>query len=225
MGMPGAVELYIDQFKLRDVLNPDLLRHLRRVEFARQHTIPVHTPERDSFYLLVAGRVQISHTHLNGKRSVLAELTPLAAIGDLELFNSPDFAAVASDVVTHVVTVEDSVLLSLEQSIVRRYGRDDPRFLRFIIHTLSQKLYHTSAAQVGNVLPLANRFASFLLQQQSSGERVEIPPKEDLAGYLGTTARHLNRVIRQFQERGWIAVEGRTVRILQRGEVEQMAVG
>lgn len=51
-----------------------------------------------------------------------------------------------------------------------------------------------------------HRLAMYMLAQPMQGDMVTLPSKEDLASLLGTTTRHLNRVLRQLTDIG--AIDG-----------------
>lgn len=200
---------YIQKFALHEHLNADLLRGLRLYQLPAQAPLYVQTEELTTLYFLVAGKAQVGHDHLNGKQAVLAMLTPLTVIGDLELFTD-------DKVTTTITTFEPTVLLGIEKALVMRYGYDDPRFLRFIIHHLTIKLSQSGVIQVGQVMPLISRFAAYLL---AGNDSQTLPPKAHLAGLLGTTVRHLNRVIQQLQTEGVIRLDNRTLIILKHDQL------
>ncbi|HEX3051759.1 MAG TPA: Crp/Fnr family transcriptional regulator [Aggregatilineaceae bacterium] len=203
---------YIRAFALDQHLNQDLLRCLKVYQYAPQVEFYVQTDEQTIIYLLVAGKVQINHYHANGKLSVLAMMTPLAVIGDLELFS---YEAIK----TNVITLEESVLLGIEKGFALKYGADDPRFLRFIIQHLTAKLYQTSRIHTGNVLPLIKRLAAYLLEQDE--DVIALSSKSHLAGLLGTTPRHLNRVLNTLADEGSIQPSPHTIRILKRDSLKR----
>ena len=201
---------YIQRFALHEHLNADLLRGLRLYHLPARAPLYVQTDELTTLYFLVSGKAQVAHDHLNGKQAVLAMLTPLTVIGDLELFTD-------DRVTTTITTFEPCVLLGIAKPLVMRYGYDDPGFLRFIIHNLRGKLYQSGMIQVGQVFPLISRFAAYLL----AGEDTQaFPPKTHLAGLLGTTVRHLNRVIERLHTEGVIQLHDHTLTILNRPQLE-----
>lgn len=204
----SRITRYVRQFKLDDHLNPDLLRCLTLRQFPAGHHLYMQEEEPTSVYLLVEGRVQVNHDHPGGKLAVLAMLTPLAMIGDVEVFSG-------EVALKNVVTLEPTTLLAIEKSFVRRFGYDDPRFLRLIIQNLTHKLYHSSYVQIGQVLSLAARLANYLLHEcDPGGNTLELPPRSHLAALLGTSPRHLNRVLRQFQLENLIMIQHRTLTLL-----------
>ena len=107
-------------------------------------------------------------------------------------------------------------MLGIASEVVARYGADDPRFLRFLIDQLREKLYKTNSLQVNQGLPVLSRLAMYILAQQPQDDLVTLPGKEQLASLLGTTTRHLNRVLNQLTETGAIGGTYPRLRVLDR---------
>jgi CRP-like cAMP-binding protein len=107
-------------------------------------------------------------------------------------------------------------MLGIDRSIVECYGADDPKFLRFLIDQLRDKLYKTNGLQANQILPVIHRLAMYMLAQQKQGDVVTLPGKEQLASLVGTTTRHLNRVLKQLVEAGAISDRYPRVRLLDR---------
>jgi CRP-like cAMP-binding protein len=204
-----TIEYYVARHDMASFLNDDMLAHLQLFHFPAYTNVFYEEDEQHYFYFLVEGQVQCSHYHENGKLAVLALSTPFTALGDLEILSE-------QRVRSNVVATKDAVMLGLPIAIVERYGADDPRFLRFLIDQLRDKLYKQDALYKHQVLPVVNRLAVYILSQQKStgADEVELPAKEDLASLLGVTSRHLNRVLRELVEAGTISATYPCVRVL-----------
>ncbi|MGB1289310.1 MAG: Crp/Fnr family transcriptional regulator, partial [Aggregatilineales bacterium] len=190
----NLIEDYVTQFNMRDFLNDDLLQHLQLFRFLAYSNIYLEQDEQHFFYFLVEGQVQCSHYHLNGTLSVIAISQPFAAIGDVEILNQ-------ERVNSNVIAIDDVIMLGIAADVVNHYGAEDPRFLRFLIDQLRQKLYKTNALQMNAVLPVINRLALYILSQPVDDDGlITLPGKEELAALMGTTTRHLNRVLKSLIE-------------------------
>ena len=195
---------YIRQFSLEDHLNEDLLRRLRQVKFASNRDVF----DEQYLYFLVEGRADVSYQHLNGKRSVVAILTPLAMIGELDLFYTPDL-------MLSIITTEPSTFLIIERDLALRYGADHPPFLRLIIHNLSVKLRDTTMILRQNVLPLIAQVAAHLLNQTPDQHGwIDFISKNYLSGLMGTTNRHLNRVFKTLLDEQVIIVKSHSLMVM-----------
>lgn len=210
-----TIEHYISKFEIDRFLNDDLLAHLRLFHFPAYSHVYVEEDEQHYLYFLVEGQVQCSHYHLNGKLAVIALSEPFAAIGDMEILSDVR-------VQSNVIATQDTIMLGIERHIVERYGANDPRFLRFLIDQLRHKLYETNALQMNQILPVINRLALYILAHTSADDVIMPPDKEDLASLLGTTSRHLNRVLKELVEAEIISSEYPQIHIRNRPALEEL---
>lgn len=212
-----TVEQYVSAFNMRRFLNDKLISCLQLFHFPAYTDVYVEEEEQHYLYFLVEGQVQCSHYHMNGKLAVFAVSKPFAAIGDLEILTD-------EKVHSNVIATEDTVMLGIETAYINRYAADDPRFLRFLIDQLREKLYRTNSLQMSQILPVINRLAVYLLSQSTtSSGAIVLPDKEGLASLLGTTTRHLNRVLKELVEAGCIRTDYPSVYILNRAVLESLS--
>lgn len=213
-----TIQQYVAQFGMTRFLNENLLDHLQVFHFPVYSSVYSEQDEQHYLYFLVKGQVQCSHYHLNGKLAVFAVSKPFAAIGDIEILSD-------ARVKSNVIATEETTMLGIASEVVDRYGASDPRFLRFLIEQLREKLYKTNALQVNQVLPVINRLAVYLLAQPAANAQgaVLLPDKEGLASLMGTTSRHLNRVLRELVDDGYISASYPLVHIINRAALEGFA--
>jgi len=212
-----TIDAYVAQYALADVLNDRLLDALRLVTFPIYSTVCVEGAEQHYLYFLVEGQVQCSHYHPNGKLAVIAMSNPLTAIGDLEILDE-DYLR------SNVIATQPSTMLAIPKDIVQTYGAADPEFLRFLLDQYRGKIYRSNAIQMSQVLPLNSRLSLYMLSQLSEGNTsVILPAKDELASLLGTTTRHLNRVIRQLVDAEYISAGYPMVTILDHPALEALA--
>ncbi|NJL95866.1 MAG: cyclic nucleotide-binding domain-containing protein, partial [Anaerolineae bacterium] len=200
-----AIRQYVARYEMARFLNKDLLRHVQLFRFSATASVYREQDEQHYLYFLVEGAVQCSHYQANGRMAVFALSTPFAAIGDLEILSD-------EPVWSNVIALEETTMLGIASDAIAHYGADDPKFLRFLIDQLRAKLYATNSLQVNQVMPVIYRLAMYILAQQSQADVVTLPGKEQLASLLGTTTRHLNRVLKQLSEQGRSAVLPATAR-------------
>lgn len=204
-----TIEHYVRKYQMDRFLSANLLRHLELFEFPPYTNIYTQQAEQHYFYFLVAGAVHCSHYHTNGKLAVFALSRPFTAIGDVEILSQ-------EPVRSNVVSTEATTMLGIATTAVNRYGADDPLFLRFLIDQLREKLYQTNALQVNQVLPVINRLAVYILSQLDDDLTATLPAKEELASMLGTTSRHLNRVLKELVEADVISATYPRIRVKNR---------
>lgn len=197
---------YIEEYALDTHLNADLLRSLRVYQFEAGQEVYTAKSKLEHLYFLVHGKAQVSYYLATGKRSIIAMIKPFSVIGDIELFEDKTLQL-------NVITTETSIFLGIKKADVMQYGYHDPRFLRFTILHLSRKLRGSGYNQLSQDLPLINRVANYLLVQTISDTVISLESKAIIADLLGTTARHLNRVIKTLEDEGIIIWEKNRVTV------------
>lgn len=214
-----TIQHYIETYDMARFLNENLLSRLALFHFPAYSNVYIEQDEQHFLYFLVEGQVQCNHYHLDGKLAVFAISNPFGAIGDLEILTDEPLRS-------NVIATRDTTMLGIARPYVQRYGADDPRFLHFLIDQLRAKLYETNNLQVGQVQPLLNRLAVYILSRAMHNNPAEVvlPEKETLASLLGATSRHLNRVLKQLVESEAISDSYPRVQILNRQTLEDMTI-
>lgn len=197
---------YIEQYALDAHLNADLLGSLRVYQFEAGKEVYTAKDELEHLYFMVDGKAQVSYYLANGKRSIIAMISPFSVIGDIELFEDKTLQL-------DVITIENSIFLGIKKADVVQYGYHDPQFLRFIIQHLSRKLRGSGYNQLSYDLPLINRLANYLLIQPIKENAIIPESKTLIADLLGTSPRHLNRVIKNLEDEGIISWQKNQIRI------------
>ena len=207
---------YIDQFSLKEHLSTEILNALNLQEFETGEYIYHQDAEAHTFYILVAGKLQIDYLHANGTQTIFSLGEPLATLGDLELFES--FPAVRN-----VLVLETSTLLVASSETIRNSGAKDYRFLRFILHQIVKKLDFSSNQLTQIALPLKSRLARYLLiEMNRQGLVIALERRDVLAGILGTSVRHLNRTLKALSEDEVIKVRYQTLEIVNLGKLSKV---
>lgn len=185
---------------MTNFLNTNLLENIKLFQFPAYTNIYFEEQEQNFLFFLVKGQVQCTNYQLNGKMVVIALVDPFSVIGDLEIFSREGMNS-------NVLASKETVMLGIPKKIVQNYGSNDPKFLRFLIDQLQKKLYSTNSVQKGSILSAINRLSLYILSQPKTFETntVLLPDKKNLAALIGTTQRHLNRIIKELVISGGIS--------------------
>lgn len=211
-----VIQHYVKTYRMETFLNENLLGHLQLFHFPAYSHVYIEQDKQHVLYFLVEGQVQCNHYHLNGRLAVIAISEPFSVIGDMEILTE-------QPVRSNVIATRKTVMLGIASEVVERYARDDPRFLRFLIEQLREKLYKTNSLQMTQVLPVMNRLALYMLATQRTPDNtIILPNKEELASLLGTTPRHLNRVLKEMVESGMIGAGYPHVRLRDQTALEAL---
>ncbi|MFF2016100.1 Crp/Fnr family transcriptional regulator [Paenibacillus sp. NPDC058177] len=176
-------------------------------------------------FILVQGNLKI-HTLLpNGKSMLVRFARPMSIIGDVELLRE-------YPVKNQVESVGDSLILLASRRRLLKEMEHNAVLLRFLYGELSHKLYTLGQTSALNLLyPVENRFASYLLSLLTDSEGIRYVDEirtstlTETAELLGTSYRHLNRIVRKFIEQGIIERKHGRLSILDEGKLAELASG
>ncbi|MFS0654935.1 Crp/Fnr family transcriptional regulator [Bacillus sp. 179-C3.3 HS] len=190
---------YIERHQLQHVFHSTLLSHVTLWRYRQGELICSKGDKREYMYLLVKGKLKIFTTTKEGKTFILCFKNPLEAIGDIEYIQQ-------TDMVNTVEAVTEVHLLRISHQALSRYAKEDPRVLTFLLKGITNKFYTKSNDLSFHLLhPVEVRLASYLLSvlldEETSNSQLRLT---DIANLIGTSYRHINRVIQQFAEKGVI---------------------
>ncbi|MEK4669889.1 MULTISPECIES: Crp/Fnr family transcriptional regulator [Bacillati] len=189
---------FLEQYGLTAVFNEHLIKHALLCEFEQGETICTQGESAHFLYVLVSGKIKVYTTSLDGKILILSFKQPLEIIGDVEFVNG-------AELLNTVEAVSDSVMMvGISFEWLKRYGYNDAEFLQFLLNIISHKFYRKSTTMSFNLMyPVEVRLASYLLsvsttKEHTVAEKLDWLDLKDVANFIGTSYRHVNRVIKQF---------------------------
>lgn len=92
----------------------------------------------DTAYILKTGRVEIS-TQVNGKKVVLAELTPVTIFGEMALLSAEQKRMATALALSHVEVIE------IDKTNFDELMADSPTIIVTILQAVTQRLVNTMA--------------------------------------------------------------------------------
>ncbi|RBW68583.1 Crp/Fnr family transcriptional regulator [Bacillus taeanensis] len=178
----------------------------------------------EELLLLVKGRVKIFTSLPNGKSLLLRFNNALSIIGEVEFVTKKNAR-------NTVECVSECMLIGIKFDFLSEHYYHNPTFLQYIVHHLANRLYSSTTASSLNLLTrVENRYASYLLSMLTAVdgtfvEEVKTSNLVETAELLGTSYRHLNRVINELVEND--VIEKRNGRILVKNvkKLEELADG
>lgn len=221
---PIILEQYIRLHRFEEVFNIEETP-FKIMELNEGEVLMNEGEELNELYYLVAGRVKVTSSVHTGKFLLLRFNHPLTILGDLELIRD-------IPVQSQVTAVIDSIIMTLPFDYIRKNEMDNPAFLKQMLKHISYKLQTSTIASRVNLLEsVESRFASFLLSTVSSepdndfGQELQTMRIAEIADLLGTSHRHLNRVVKKLSERSIIAREKNHLIILDEAQLEEVSQG
>lgn len=212
----------IDRFKIRALLDQHELQHtfpeslqerIRLYQFEKGERICTEGEELTQMYFLVKGKLKIFTVSAEGNSRLLRFKNPLDIVGDVEYLKR-------NRVFNTVEAVTDGSVLGISYDDITRLAYDYPPFLQFLLHEVTHKFYTESNASTLNHLnSVETRLASYFLSTATTEkstlfyQEMKTTNLKDIADLIGTSYRHLNRVIKDLCEQGILEKTGKRIYI------------
>ena len=195
---------YLKAHQIEAIFNEHIFPHLSLYQFEKGEIICSQGEPAQYLYVLVEGKVKIYTTSSEGKTLILSFKTPLEVIGDIEYVRS-------MDILNTVEAVTPVWMIGVHQCWLKKYGSDHVPLLKFLLDVITKKFTMKSNSLSFNLLHSVEvRLASYLLSVSFDESDSLLPGQQsivslkDAANLIGTSHRHLNRVIQHFCAKGLI---------------------
>lgn len=219
---------YLRQTRLFDRLSEVDLRRLAQIsemhEYLRGQVIVSPNYDPDRIYFVKMGRVKISTYSPNGKEQILALLEP----GDLfgELAQTEPLGAV------RIEAFSQSIVCTIHRTSFEDIIKKTPEVALQVIRVLARRL-RAAEKEIEDLAlrDVPGRVASLLLRVgEEYGERDDRGIRlafrlthKDLAHMVGSTRETVTTILSRFRDDGLIAVEHKTVIIMDRERLSAIA--
>ncbi len=177
----------------------------------------------DGFYIPMTGRVKIFKLSADGREQVLHIMGFQEPFGEVPVFAGGRFPA-------HAQAIEESRLLFLPGAAFIGLIREDPSFAMNMLALLSQRLRQFAGlVEQLSLREAPGRLASYLIylsDRDNGAAIVQLDiPKALLANVLGTMPETVSRTLGKMTSDAIIEVDGRRIKILDRGKLEALSSG
>ncbi|WP_332647808.1 Crp/Fnr family transcriptional regulator [Lysinibacillus sp. 54212] len=176
----------------------------------------------DGLYLLVEGRYYVTTQEVTGKELLLRYCHPPAILGDIEIFQS---CPVQSDCIAD----RECTFLWIPLAVYRNDLQQDAAFCQLLLKELSFKLQTcTVSSRVNALSSVATRLAAYLCTiatDENYTHYMSTTNLTDIASLIGTTKRHLNRVLKDWVELNIVERSEEGISILDWQQIEGISEG
>ncbi|TDL31919.1 cyclic nucleotide-binding domain-containing protein [Jeotgalibacillus sp. S-D1] len=219
------IEAFLSQHGLHAIFSKEAVTQAALYHFTQGEMLCSRGEVIQTMYFLVKGKVKIFTTSPEGKTLIVRFKTPLAVLGDIEYVKK-------TPVFNTVEAVSDGYMIGIPFNVLRKMGENQVELLTFLVETITQKFYTESQATSFNMLyPVEVRLASYLLSLSSDGEgsmfheEMRTASLTEVADVIGTSYRHLNRVILKLCGEGMIRRENGSLIITDLNRLRERADG
>jgi len=217
-----SLKYYIKKYGINNIFQSNTLDYMKLYSFNKNEHICKANEKMNYFYFLVEGKAKVYILLANGKSLLLRFYNPLDIIGDMEFIDSNIYNC-------DVQVVRECLCIGISLDDLRKHALNDTVFLKYMCKSLSVKLASSSLSSSINLLyPLENRLASYILAV--SPEESEYPLDGiiadnliEIAEILGTSYRHLIRVINKFYKEKIIKKQNNLLIVLNRDALKRLA--
>ena len=209
-------------------LSPEELEHVAGLAIARKFPADSRVfsegDEGGTCFVLRSGACRVTREHRDGRAITLANLGPGAVFGEMSLFDKGPRSA-------SVETAEDTELLAIPATDMRRLLKDHPELAEKVVIALAERLRAANerlASQSFQTVPA--RVAAALLQALSgpeavtggSAEPVTLTMRQaDLAQLAGTSRESVSRFVDELEREGVVEVGRGRLTILRPDDLEK----
>jgi CRP-like cAMP-binding protein len=217
---------YLAQIPLFEGLPSEQLEDLAMIMtdqvFGKGEIVFSEGEEADGFYVAFKGRVKVYKLSAEGKEQILHIFGPGEPFGEVPVFTGQRFPA-------HAEAMEESRIFFFPKKSFVDLVRRNPSLALNMLGILSKRLRRfTALIDDLSLKEVPGRLAAYLLyltaqEERGSGEIVLPITKTQLASLLGTIPETLSRILGKMTAQGLIETDGRRIRILDRGSLQELA--
>lgn len=218
----GQLNAYMDIHGLGDIFTEELMQHLTLYAFDRGELICSQGQPSDRLFILVKGKIKVYTTSAEGKSLILNFFSPVEVIGDIEYVQN-------INIINTVEAVSPVHMIGVPYRVLHRYAEHSPALLNFLLRIITRKFHQKSNfLRFSLMYPVEVRLASYLqsisYDDSDSGFEGQVSTLDlnDIANLIGTSYRHLNRIIRKLSEEGVIERSKGFIRVKDKKKLSEL---
>lgn len=215
------LQSYIKSYKINDLFSTDVSQYMKLFHFTQGDYIYQEDDELNYFYFFVDGKAKVFNTLSNGKSHLLSFYEPLEVLGDIEIITK-------DKVTVNVKVISDAYCIGIHADYIKQNLLTDTLFLQFLCFHLGKKLNRCSKNSSINLLyPLENRLASYILaietrEFNTNNTLTFYDSLTEISELLGTSYRHLLRIINTFIEKGILIKGTHGYEVIDKRQLQEM---
>jgi CRP/FNR family transcriptional regulator, dissimilatory nitrate respiration regulator len=191
--------------------------------YKKGQTIFSDGEEASGFYLLRSGRIKIFKLSFEGKEQILHIIGPGEPFGEVPVFAGERFPAYAE-------VMEESETIFFPKASFTELIKKDPMIAMNMLAILSRRLKQfTQLVESLSLKEVPQRLATYLLylsEEQGGESNIDLNiAKGQLANILGTIPETLSRILSKMVNQDLIRVLGRTIKLVDKEGLEELASG
>lgn len=204
----NLLKKYIELYNINAIFSNNLEKYMSLYQFKKGEHLFTSSEKVNYFFLLVSGGTKIVLNLENGKSLLIDYSNPLEMLGEMEIINSPYSKY-------DIIATEDTTVIGISMSIFSKLIEDDPKFWKYLYNSTLNKLQATVNSNIiSSSYSFEHVLANYIITHSvEKGDKIllESTSFNDLSQILGTSYRHLNRVLKKFIDKGLIIKDNRRI--------------
>jgi len=191
--------------------------------YKKNQTIFAEGDDGNGLYVVLSGRVKVFKLSHEGKEQILHIIGPGKPFGEVAVFAGEHFPA-------HAQAMEETKSFFIPRNAFIDVIKKNPSLAMNMLAMLSRRLRKfTALVEDLSLKEVPGRLSAYLLylsetKQHARDLTLDIS-RGQLASLLGTIPETLSRILARMNSEDLIASDGRTIRILDREGLEELASG
>ncbi|WP_010094750.1 Crp/Fnr family transcriptional regulator [Ornithinibacillus scapharcae] len=198
----------------------DLISSLSIKNFQPHEFIIKAGDKIEGIYFLLSGRYMVSSLEVTGKELLLRFCQQPSIMGDVEIFAD-------CLIESNCIAVEPCEILFVPLEVYETHLKYDSEFNQLLLKELAYKLRTcTISSRVNALSPVNVRLAAYLCTIHSPSQLnkyIKTNSLDDVASLIGTTKRHLNRILKDWTESGIIERVEEEIHILNWDSIKEIS--
>ncbi|MFD0587350.1 Crp/Fnr family transcriptional regulator [Paenibacillus sp. GCM10027627] len=215
------VQFYLSAFNL-DAIFFQSVPSIQIRTYDRNELILKEGDPLDGLYIQVEGQTKVTTSVGTGKSLLLRFCYPLSVFGDIELIQHVPIQS-------QIEALQRTTILFIEKKTVEEDLMQNRAFMHLLLQHLSYKLQTcTTASRINLLSSVEERVASYFLTvrlQNEFGIEMSTQRSHEIASLIGTTPRHLNRVIQKLSDAGIVQKTKKSILVLDWGRLDEISNG
>jgi len=218
----ALIHSYVEMYKLNNLFSEFSDEDIQLYRFYKGEMIYITGEEILNMYFIVEGKVKIYTNTIDDKRLILRFQKAVAVIGDIEFIdNDPALHSVEAS--------SDCIAIGISYKTIREKLGSNPIFLQYLLESVTSKFRTKTNSSINLLYPVEVRFASYLLSTSNEGkdssfqEEMKNISLTDISEMIGTSYRHLNRVITKLSNESIIKRENGVIHIQDIEKLKEIA--
>lgn len=196
----------------------EVVQQLQTKTYERQEAIVQTGDDIDGIYFLVEGCYYVSSVEITGRELLLRYCKAPAILGDIEVIER-------CNIQSNCIAAERCEFLFVPMHTCKQFLQHDAAFSQLLLKELAYKLKTcTISSRVNALSSVATRLAAYyctLASVNTGSEYIETRTLSEVASLIGTTKRHVNRILKAWQEERIVVRTGDTLHIVDWKKLER----